>query len=876
MNTNHVSHDCFHCGEPVPAATYWTATINGLTQAMCCPGCQAVAEAIVASGCEDYYLTRSAYSLTADKIDTIVPAQLRAYDVGQTQSAQIASDNSLTNRKNTAEYTSITSAIFSIEGIRCAACVWLVERRLSKLPGILSADLNVSSEKLSLRWDTLLCQPSQIISTLREIGYTAHPFEALKHGELIRRHSKQLFRQLFIAGLSMMQVMMYTFPLYFSHPGEMEADHIALLRWASLLLTLPAIGYSAQPFFKGAWFNIKTRQMGMDVPVSIGLLAAFFASAVATYRQQGDVYFDSVTMFIFLLLCSRYLELRARRKAFDGLEKLQHALPVTATRLQDYPHHHSSELVAASELHAGDIVLIRQGDVIATDSMIIEGSTTIDASLLSGESKPLSKNTNDELPGGAINIEQTIIAKVSRCAADSHLAVIIRLTENASATKPHMLLWADQVASRFVTCLLVFALLVFCIWYLVDPAQAWPVTIAVLIASCPCALSLATPTALASATDRLLKQGVLIMRSATLETMTHVSHVVFDKTGTLTQGKPTVQSLCTFGAMTGDQCLQLAASLEQASSHAIAHAITRALKAATIKNLIKPDTTAALDYAIHVADIDSKPGQGLQASKDGITYRIGNQDFIEDLLGKKMMHPALPEVTSVYLANQFELLARFDLQDSLRDGALETVTQLQTMGKKIILLSGDDQNIVESIARQSGITEAYGNRLPEQKLQFIQTLQHAGAVVAMVGDGINDAAVLSAADISFAMGGGSSLAQVSADAVLLSDKLSALIDTINHAKKTTAIIRQNLVWASIYNLIVIPAAAFGYLPPLISGVGMTISSMVVVLNALRLHRLPKSHKATPASNSEKLNLEKMSVEKNRLITLTTSTPSPEI
>lgn len=814
---------CFHCGLPVPAGSRWAATIDGNTRAMCCPGCQAVAEAIVSTAGSDYYRNRSDYSATASGRDDLVPAQLQAIDVAAQESAGTSCE-----------------AVFSIEGIRCAACVWLIQHRLGALTGMQSVSMNVSAEKLYVQWDSQCCRPSQIIQALHQIGYTAHPYDALEHGDRVRRSSKQLFRQLFIAGLSMMQVMMYAFPSYLSSSFTIEEEHAQLLRWASLFLTLPAVCYSALPFYRGAWFSLRGRSLGMDVPVTLGILAAFGASAIATWNNRGDVYFDSVTMFIFLLLCSRYLEMAARRKAFERLEKMQRTLPVTACRLADYPLNQTEELVSANQLRIDDVILIRSGEAISADCTIISGATAIDASLLSGESRPLPKEAGDELPGGAINIQQAVIARVLRVAEGSRLSALIRLTERAGMNKRETTTWVGQLASWFVATQILLSVLFFALWQMIDPARSWPIAIAILVVSCPCALALATPSALASAADRMLGQGILLMRTGMLETLPLVTHVIFDKTGTLTIGKPAIRHIQTYSTLSASQCLQLAAGLESGSQHPLGEALKQAQRASLVEDGCDQERMQAFATETH-----TEPGKGLQGSVKGVSYRLGSKKYIEELLGYAIPEKTNPQFSSIYLAGENSCLARFDMQDAARDEAATVVRQLRDAGKEVILLSGDDQQIAQNIACKLGISTVYGNQLPEQKLQFVQNLQRSGAVVAMIGDGINDAAVLRAADASFAMGNGAAMAQVNADAVLLSENLDSVLNTFSLARATGSVIRQNLLWAGVYNLIAIPAAACGYVSPLWSGVGMAASSMIVVVNALSLRKLHQIRKMPP-------------------------------
>jgi Cu2+-exporting ATPase len=801
--------DCFHCGLPVPAGALWQAEIDGAMRPMCCPGCAAVAQGIVNCGLSDYYSTRTEFSATG-RGAALVPAQLLLYDVEQG------------GGEDTVEAT------FSVEGIRCAACVWLIERRLAGIAGVQRADLNVATARLHMRWSRASCKPSDFLGALRKIGYAAYPFDAKQHGEQLERARKTLFRQLFIAGLSMMQVMMYALPVYLATDGTMDADMTSLMRWAALLLTLPAVMYSARPFYRGAWLNLRNGMPGMDVPVALGIAAGFAASAAATWRGDGEVYFDSVTMFIFLLLGSRYLELVARRKAAGALDKLQHALPVSALRIAGYPARRDAEMVAADQLREGDVILVKPGDAIAVDGIILEGDTEVDLALLTGESATQRMGAGSALPGGAINATQAVVMRVTRAAHESTLSMLVKLIERAGQGKPQLALWADTVAAWFVAVLLLATLLVFVWWQQVDPSRAWQVAIAMLVVSCPCALSLATPTALAAATDRLVRQGVLVVRPHVLETLQRATHVIFDKTGTVTAGKPVLRQVAQLAAAPPAWCLCVAAALESSSAHPLATAIVAAAGAQVVPTM--PQLTASAMR--HVV------GQGLEGTVDGVRYRLGCAAFVQAMPGRPLLLPGSPEVTSVYLGSAAGWLARFDLADGLRADALASVKHFQQQGKTVMLLSGDDQAVTRRVADQLGIGEAMGEYLPEQKLAFVQKLQRDGAIVAMVGDGVNDAAVLRAADVSFAMGSGSALAQVHADCVLLSGRLQSLCAADQAASQTIDVIRQNLAWATLYNLCAIPAAAFGLLNPWLSGIGMSLSSAVVVVNALRLRRLP--------------------------------------
>ena len=800
---------CYHCGEPAVEGQRWQATIAGQTRTMCCPGCAAAAQTIADAGLDDYYDNRSGFAAPAGEADA--PA-LQLYD-------DLGLDG---------------DAVFTVEGLRCAACIWLIERRVAALPGVLSAVLNVATERLHVRWDPASCRPSGIIAALRSIGYTAYPYDASRHGAQLERARKALLRRLFVAGLAMMQVMMYAVPVYLATDGTMDADMRALMGWASFLLTLPAVGYCAWPFMRGAWLDLRRGLPGMDVPVALGILAAFIGSAVSLVQGQGQVYFDSITMFVFLLLGSRWLELDARRKAARALEGLQHAAPATALRLPGWPASQELETIAADRLRPGDVILVSPGQTVAADGVILEGRTEADLALLTGESRTRAVGPGDPLPGGAVNVTQAVTLRVQSCAADSTLAMLVRLSERAGQDKPKLAQWADRVGAWFVLVLLVLTAAVFAFWHVVDPARAWPAAVAVLVVSCPCALSLATPTALAAALERLLRHGVLAVKPHVLETLERATHVVFDKTGTLTRGRPVLRGIETMrvapDGLDEIECLRIAVALEAGSAHPLALALRDALDA----------SGAAAPVAQHVETV---VGQGMEGAVSGRRYRLGSAAFVAELTGLGTPVGAAPGSTAVWLGSGERWLARFDLVDALRREAPALVRELQARGKTVLLLSGDDEDAVQAVASELGIRDARGRQLPQDKLDAVRALQAQGAVVAMVGDGINDAAVLSGADVSFAMGQGAQLAQLHADCELLDagaqldDRgLAPLAEALHTAGACVRVIRQNLGWAMLYNLVAIPAAASGLLNPWLSGLGMAGSSALVVLNALRLRR----------------------------------------
>jgi len=813
---------CFHCGQPVAASADWHVNIEGIERAMCCPGCAAIAQAIVDIGQASYYRERSGFAAPGEAgvAAALVPAAL----------ALPEDDPNIIDDGDARETTLL------VEGIRCAACVWLIEHRLRQVEGVEQANLNVATEKLFVRWHKDKTTAAALLEAVRSIGYNAWPYDTTRHDAQLQKASRTLGRQLFVAGLSMMQVMMYVAPEYMAgDDGTLDAGMASLMRWASLLLTLPAIAYSAQPFLKGAWASLKARVLGMDVPVALGIMAAFIGSAVSTFRGHGEVYYDSVTMFIFLLLASRYLEMVARRKAASTLSRLRHGVPEMAQRLAAWPDLRDATTVPASALAAGDHIIVKGGEAVAADCVVVEGSTAVDLSLLTGESAPQRKTVGDAIPGGAVNAGSPVVLRVEKPARESTLAGLLKLIERAGSAKPQIAQWADRTASWFVAALLLFAAASFGFWTWHDAARAWPVAIAVLVVSCPCALSLATPSALAAATDRLLGKGVLVVQPHVLETLHRTTHIVFDKTGTLTEGRPTVQSIDAIDGARIIGILRVAAALETGSAHLIARAISAAAEAHGAG-------------AAGATGLQELAGQGMEGMVNGVRYRLGTAAYVAGIAGSPVPRLGLAgtagaagatdssPMTTVWLGMQGRWLGRFRISDALRADARRTVEFFQRLGKEVVLLSGDQQSLAESVAGQLGITEAIGDCLPDEKLAYVQALQARGGVVAMVGDGINDAAVLSAADVSFAMGSGATLAQVHADCVLLDARLPLLTETARSADKTMRVIRQNLAWATLYNIVAIPAAAFGVLNPWLSGVGMAASSAIVVLNALRLRR----------------------------------------
>jgi len=797
---------CFHCDLPVPTGVNYSVEIENQQRPMCCPGCQAVAQAIVDNGLTDFYKYRTEHSNASRQLIPEELENLNLYDKPEIQKNFVRSGKG-----------NIKQASLILEGIVCAACVWLSERHVMLLPGVVNFSVNYSTHRATVEWDDEQIKLSDILKAITAIGYLAHPLDPNRQEQIYKKEKSLALRRIAVAGLGAMQVMMLAVALYAGDYEGMEQKLERFLRWVSLIITTPVLLYSAKPFFIAAWRDLKMRAPGMDVPVALAIGGAYIASFWATVTNSGAVYFDSVTMFTFFLLTGRYLEMTARQRAGRAAEELVKLIPAMATRIKD----NEQETIAVTELDTDDVILVKPGESVPADSVVVEGKSSVDESLLTGESLPVVVQKGSKLIAGSVNIESVLHLQVTAIGQDTVLASIQRLLERAQTEKPKLAQLADKVASYFVIAILVLAVGVGLFWWQHDPDNAFWIVISMLVVTCPCALSLATPTALTAAIGRLTKLGMLTTRGHALETLARVTHIIFDKTGTLTEGHLELSSVECHGQRNKEAVLKLAASIERFSEHPIAKSL---LKAYGIEDYFEVD------------DIENEPGQGLSARIQNETYFLGRPEYVQaqtDIAINKSVS-ANPRVL---LASQLEVIAAFEFSDHVRATAAQTIHALTELGIQSQILSGDRQQNVSQMADQLGIEQATGELSPEAKLERLKALQEQGAVVAMVGDGINDAPVLSRAQVSIAMGQGTQIAQASADMVLLSNDLEHLVSGIEMARRTRNIIRQNLLWALLYNLVALPMAAAGWIAPWMAAIGMSASSLIVVLNALRLTRM---------------------------------------
>lgn len=793
---------CYHCGDPLPAGESITARLDGELQPMCCLGCKAVAEFIEASGLGAFYEFRS----NPDEDLNLRPedTEWRHYDDADLVSRYVSQSGQ------------VAEASIDIGGMYCSACVWLLQKSLQHEAAIESLDINPTVRRAVVRWNINDLPLSGLLAAIARVGFKPAPVSGNADDEEQTNQYRAALKRLIVAAAAGMQVMMFAVALYAGDYFGIDNRMQHFLRLISLLVTVPIILYSARPFFASAWRGLRAGMPGMDLPVSVAIIAAFTASTYATLARSGEIYFDSVAMFVFFLSATRFLEMRARHRSGDHATALAQLLPDTAIRLQDG----KPVKVALDRLRVGDIVSVVPGDVIPVDGEILSGSLETDESMLSGESRPVTHGSGDTVFAGAVNQVGNATLRVTQVGASTSLAEIGRMLERARADRPPVAMLADRIAAWFVIAVLTIAAVAGAVWYWLDPSRSFSVVLATLVVTCPCALALATPAALAAATSRLAKNGFLLVRSRILAILSKPVTIVFDKTGTLTEGRPVVLET----QLRSDNCdtetaLQIAATLETASEHVLARAFAPYLDALEAQ----PE------------DIQVVPGHGVAGSLGGRRYRIGKASYVAELCGMAVDEGTDNTThTVVYLANDKECLASFTVGDELRHDAQAAIAELKDNGYRPVIASGDRRAAVADVAAQLDIDQWHAELTPSGKLDLLARLQDQESPVVMVGDGINDAPVLAAADASIALDSGTALARASADAVSLGRDLGTIMRSIGVAQRTQKIIRQNISWAIIYNATAIPLAVSGALQPWMAAVGMSLSSLLVVLNALRL------------------------------------------
>ena len=788
---------CFHCALPVTPDVRLTVEIDGKALPVCCPGCKAVAELIRDTGLSRYYELRDAPDPGVGRPpDEAI--EWRVFDSDEMLDAF------------TTRHDGEREATVYVGGMYCSACSWLIETTLGRQAGVRSAEVNPITHRLRLRFPDGEATLSACLATLARLGYQPQPLSPDSRTRPEVTEQRTALKRLLVASLGMMQAMMFAVGLYAMDFQGIDADMQHFLRLVSFLVTTPVVFYAARPFFTSAWRGLVARKPGMDLPVSIAVGAAYAASVYATFTRGPAVWFDSVAMFVFFLTLGRFLEMRARHRSIDRSVALSSVLPNTATRVRGERH----EVVPVSQLAAGDTVLIRAGDPIPADGLLRAGTTSVDEAMLTGEPTPQVRVVGDELAAGSVNLDGLIEMTVTRTGNDTTLGTISRLSERARYARPTFVTLADRIASVIVVALLVVAVAVAVYWSIADADRAFVITLSVLVVTCPCALALATPAAFAAAGSRLAQLRLLVTNGNAIESLSRATLAIFDKTGTLTMGRPQITAVFVLdNAWTEHDCRRIAAALEHASTHPLARAFG-----------MPGPLPAVSGYSIEV-------GHGVSGLIDGREWRLGNAAWVGG--GVAATDGAS---TQVFLGVDDMPVAWFELADELRPDAPDTLAALRRLGLDIALVSGDSRSAVAAVATTLGIEDVHFECTPQQKLAVIEAAQRRGHRVVMIGDGINDAPVLAGADTSVAPAHGALLAQTNADVIMIGDSLRPLTTAVEMSRRTMRIVRQNLAWAIVYNTLALPLAAAGLVPPWAAAIGMSTSSLVVVMNALRLNR----------------------------------------
>nr|WP_315260764.1 cation-translocating P-type ATPase [uncultured Limnohabitans sp.] len=706
-----------------------------------------------------------------------------------------------------------------IQGMHCAACAFTVEEALMSVPGVQSAEVNAATHRAKVVWSAAQVKPSAWMAAIAKVGYGALPAADSSLRQARHEESRRALWRWLVAGFCMMQVMMYAYPAYVSREGDITPDMVFLLRWASWVLTLPVVLFACGPFFGNALRDIRARRVSMDLPVALGMVITFLLSSVATFEPEGifgaEVYYDSLTMFVFFLLTGRWLELRVRDRTAGALEALMNRLPDSVERQLPSGEF---ERVAVRRVMVGDVIRVLPSESFPADGVILQGQTLADEALLTGESRPQARGVGDTVVAGSHNLSGIVTVRVVQVGEGTQFSQIVSLMENASLQKPRLAQLADRIAKPFLIGVLVLAALSAVYWWPTNPGHALMVAVAVLVVTCPCALSLATPAAMLAAAGNLARHGVLVRNLQALESLAEIDTVIFDKTGTLTQDGQRVTQVMTAEGVTPEYALDLAAALAKHSLHPLSRALVQAHDEASGRSVLD------------VQDVNEMIGQGLEGQLDGC-LRLGSAAFCAP---KTKGIPDKAEVCQVHLCRENAWLASWQLSEDVRADAVQTVQALKHLNLDVWLLSGDRPESAQQVAQQVGITRAFGACTPQDKLSRMQAAQSQGARVAMVGDGLNDGPVLAGAHVSMAFGNAVPLAQSKSDLVLMGGSLLVVAQSIKLARHTLRVVKQNLVWAAAYNALCVPLAVVGWLPAWLAGLGMALSSLWVVLNSLRL------------------------------------------
>jgi len=801
--------NCFHCDLPNPKNSAFYCELLGDSRQFCCAGCLAIAETLKDNQLLEFYRFRANRS---NKAEPIIPQEL--LDLEALDQPTIIDEISTTEQ-------STRKIELGIEGITCAACGWLIEKKLQQLPQVQSISVNVSTQRATLVWQN--SSPlSAILKSLINLGYRAYPFSEDSRQASFEKTNQLYIKRLLLAALGMMQVMSYALAIYIGEFQDLSAANQRFFYWISGLITTPVVFYSAKPFFQSAYRNLKAKQLGMNLPVSIAILSAYFASVYSLLSGGKLYYFDSVVMFVFFLLIGRFLEHRARFRSLQKQQNFKRLLPLSVSRRHADNH---IEVISTSKIKSGDIVMINAGAIIPVDGLLLERSAEVNEAILTGEFMPIKKEAGDSLISGSTNQSAALVMQVKKNLEQSHIQQLISIQQGAEQLKPDSVSLADKIAHWYVFILLILVVFSSFLWWFIQPSMIFPIVLSVLVVSCPCALSLATPAVIAAATSQLSDLGLMIRSKNAISRLSKVEHIYFDKTGTLTTGTMQLSHLQIYSSVDEKNCIEIAFALEQISDHPIAKAFS--------------NVCSEQMNSISVDQPRETISEGVSGVIDGRLYRLGKKDFaLTDCLESIEQTDSCPREneTALFLTVENTLLATFYFEDGLKPSAISAIKKLHKMGKTISILSGDSKTAVSKVAAQLGIKRYFANQNPSSKLDRIVNHQKTDRNVLMVGDGFNDVGALAAANVSITMGTACNVSKTASDAVLVSDNLVIIAEVLTIAKKVQRVIRQNLIWAVAYNVTAIPFAMMGLVPAWLAALGMSFSSLVVVLNALRLRK----------------------------------------
>lgn len=811
--TNNHNEPCFHCGLPVPPGSNFKMDIEGEQQEFCCLGCQSVCKMIYDSGMQGFYQRTPDGQLLAPPPEP--PKDILLYDIDDVQSEYVES------------LGETRDIHLLVEGIHCAACVWLIEKTMSVMPGVVETKVNLSSKRLHVRWNNSQIKLSEIIQRLSDIGYSAIPFDPESAEGAIKKQNRALLLRMAFAGFAMMNLLWVSIALY---TGADKGEFRSMFHWIGFTLATPTLLYSGWPFLKGAWTGLKQAHLTMDLPIAIGASTTYAYSVFVTMTGTniGEVYFDTVVNFIFVILVGRFLEAKSKRHAVAATQRLLDLQPRVANVIRNG----ETQVVPIRSVKENETVLIKAGDKIPVDGIIIDGQSAVDEAMLSGESIPVKKSVNDHVSAGTINIESALNVKVEGTLRNTALGKIISLVEEAQASKAPIQCIADRIVPWFVAITLLLATITFSWWYSTGIEQALLAATAVLIITCPCAFGLATPMAIAVASGLAARDGILVKNGAVLEYLSDINHFVFDKTGTLTEGHMQVLNIHSL-EFEQNQLLHWVAQVEQFSEHNIARAIVN--KAEEKKLILNTQL---------VSNFLNKSGFGVKATIENKNLIIGTTTWLSDNhvtlnndLQNKSNKLATKGISCIHIAIDNKEIGLIEIADKLRSDAKQLINNLRQSNIKLTLLSGDRKPVVEAIAKELGGMNVIAEVLPEDKDETIKQLQQAGEKVAMVGDGINDAPALTRADVGIAIGSGTDVSMESADIVLLSNELDKVRMASLLSKRTLKTIRQNIGISISYNIIMVPLAMMAFITPLVAAISMPISSLAVIGNAARIRTL---------------------------------------